>query len=82
MAHSLKLKLTDELREFLDRNCGDGTLYVTPEEFVLDLIRTRKLQADASQVREAILEGYGDAIAGRLIPFEGDLRSLLKKSEG
>ena len=81
MAHSLNVTLTDELREFIDSNCGDGTLYVTPAEFVCDLIRQRKLQVEASQVKTAILEGYSDAIGGRVIPFRGDLRSLLKKSD-
>ena len=39
MARTLKLSLTDELRDFIDRNCGDGTLYATPSEFVRDLLR-------------------------------------------
>ena len=82
MPSSIKLKLTDDLREFIDRNCGDGTLFVTPGESIRDLIRKQKRQAEASQVRDAILEGYGDAIAGRLIPFGGDLRRLLKQSDG
>ena len=29
--------------------------------------------------RAAILEGYEDAVAGRTLPFKGDLRGLLKK---
>ncbi|WP_254513365.1 hypothetical protein [Anatilimnocola floriformis] len=33
----------------------------------------------ASEIREAILEGYRDAIAGRLHQYEGDLRKLMAK---
>jgi antitoxin ParD1/3/4 len=80
MANTLNLSLTDELRAFIDENCGDGTLYATPSEFVRDLLRQRKLQAEAERARDAILEGYQDAIAGRTEPFNGNLRSLLKKA--
>lgn len=34
MSSSLNLTLTDELRAFIDRNCGDGTLHATPTEFM------------------------------------------------
>jgi antitoxin ParD1/3/4 len=80
MANTLNLSLTDELRAFIDENCGDGTLYATPSEFVRDLLRQRKLQAEAERARDAILEGYQDAIAGRTVQFNGNLRSLLKKA--
>lgn len=80
MANTLNLSLTDELRAFVDQNCGDGTLYATPSEFVRDLLRQRKLQIEAAQARDAILEGYQDAIAGRTIEFDGNLRKLLKKA--
>ena len=75
MANSLNLSLTDELRAFVDRNSGDGTLYATPSEFVRDIIRRYKLQQEAAEVRTAIIDGYQDAIAGRTVAFEGDLRT-------
>jgi antitoxin ParD1/3/4 len=81
MASSLNLSLTDELRAFIDANCGDGTLYATPSEFVRDIIRRHKLQQEAGEVRDAIVEGYQDAIAGRIVPFVGDLKSMLKKAK-
>jgi antitoxin ParD1/3/4 len=80
VANSLNLSLTDELRAFVDENCGDGTLYATPSEFVRDVLRRRKLQKDAADVRDAIIEGYQDAIAGRTFVFKGDLQALLKKA--
>lgn len=81
MANSLNLSLTDELRAFIDRNSGDGTFYATPSEFVRDILRRYKAQQEAGQVRDAIIEGYQDAIAGRTVEFKGDLKALLKKAK-
>jgi antitoxin ParD1/3/4 len=80
MANSLNLSLTDELRAFIDQNSGDGTLYATPSEFVRDILRRQKAQQEATAVRDAILDGYQDALAGRTHKFEGDLKTLLKKA--
>lgn len=80
MANSLNLSLTDELRSFIEMNSGDGTLYATPSEFVRDVLRRYKAQQEAAQVRDAIIEGYQDSIAGRTTEFKGDLRALLKKA--
>jgi antitoxin ParD1/3/4 len=79
MSSSINLSLTDELRAFVDANSGDGTLYATPSEFMRDLLRQQKSRQDAAAARDAILEGYQDAIDGHIHPFRGDLRSLLKK---
>lgn len=79
MGNTLNLTLTDELCAFIDGNCGDGTLYATPSEFVRDLLRQRKAQIEAEHVRSAIVAGYRDAIAGSTVPFEGDLHNLLRK---
>lgn len=77
MSSTLNLSLTDELRAFVDSSSGDGTLYATPSEFVRDLLRQRKSHQEAIQVREGILAGYQDAIAGRTAEFKGDLKSLM-----
>ena len=76
MGTTLNLSLTDELRAFVDQQSGDGTLYATPSEFVRDLLRQRKLQVDAEKLREGVLEGFQDAIAGRVHKFEGSVRDL------
>ena len=80
MSTTLNLSLTNELREFVDKNSGDGTLYATPSEFVRDLLREKKQRIEAAQIRDAIIEGYQDAIQGRTVPYTGDLRQLLKKT--
>ncbi len=80
MPSTLNLSLTDELRSFIDANCGDGTMYATPSEFVRDLLRQRKARQEAELARDGILAGYRDAIDGRVLEFRGDLFSLLKKT--
>jgi antitoxin ParD1/3/4 len=81
MSGTLNLALTDELRAFINAQCGDGTMYATPSEFVRDLVRQKKLQLEAARLREGIIEGYSDAIAGRTVRFEGDLSALLDRAE-
>lgn len=80
MGSTLNLSLTDELRAFVDENSGDGTMYATPSEFVRDLLRQQKQRQEAAAARDAILEGYQDAIEGRVFEFSGDLGALLKKA--
>ncbi len=80
MSTTLNLSLTDELRAFVDQNSGDGTLYATPGEFVRDVLREKKERLEAAQIRDAILDGYQDALQGRTDPYRGDLRQLLKKA--
>ena len=79
MGSTLNLSLTDELRAFIDQNCGDGTLYATSSEFVRDVLRQRKMQMEAAEARMAILEGYRDALEGRTVEYKGDLSGLMKK---
>lgn len=81
MAGTLNLSLTDELRAFIDENSGDGTLYATPSEFVRDVLREKKERIEAARIRDAILEGYQDALHGRVVEYHGNLRQLLKKDK-
>jgi Arc/MetJ-type ribon-helix-helix transcriptional regulator len=74
--------LTDELRSFIDRNCGDGTFFATPSEFLRDVLREKKERMEAADTRDAILEGYRDLIEGRVIEFKGDLRAGSRKRNG
>jgi antitoxin ParD1/3/4 len=80
MSTTLNLSLTDELRAFIDKNSGDGTLYATPSEFVRDVLREKKERLEAAQIRDAILDGYQDAIQGRTVSYQGNLRQLIKKA--
>jgi len=79
MSSSLNLTLTDELRAFIDRNCGDETLYATPMEFMRDVLREKKQRMEAAELRTGILEGYQDAIAGRTTKFSGNLKDDMER---
>jgi len=79
MSTSLNLSLTDELKTFINENSGDGSLYATPSEFVRDILREKKQRIEASQLRDAILDGFQDAISGNTQLFSGDLRADLSK---
>jgi antitoxin ParD1/3/4 len=79
MSTTLNLSLTSELRAFVDQNSGEGTLYATPSEFVRDVLREKKERLEAALIRDAILEGYQDAIHGRTVPYRGSLKQLLKR---
>lgn len=79
MGSTLNVSLTDELRAFVDESCGDGTAFATPSEFVRHLLREKKERQEAARIRDAILEGYQDAIEGRMVWYAGDLRKLLRK---
>ena len=80
MGRSLNLSLTDELRAFINENCGDGTLYSTPSEFVRAVLRERKERVEAAVVRDALLEGYDDLSHGRTVEYDGSVRQMLKQA--
>jgi|EndMetStandDraft_3_1072993.scaffolds.fasta_scaffold3575925_1 antitoxin ParD1/3/4 len=79
MGRSLNLALTDELRAFVNENSGEGTLFSTPSEFVRHLLREKKERMEAARIRDAILEGYQDAIQGHLTPWRGKMQDILAK---
>lgn len=79
MASTLNLSLTDELRAFIDDNSGDGTLYATPSEFMRDVLREKKQRLEAAQMRDSIVDGFKDLIAGRSIEYQGSVREVIKE---
>jgi antitoxin ParD1/3/4 len=79
MPTTLNLSLTDELRTFIDENSGDGTCFATPSEFVRQVLREKKERLEAARIRDGILAGYQDAIAGRIVEYRGDLGRLLRE---
>lgn len=80
MSKSLNLSLTDELRAFVDKNSGDGTLFATPSEFVRAILREKKERQDAAALRSAVLEGYQDIKEGRFLKYEGSIQDLIDES--
>lgn len=81
MSSTINLSLTDELRAYIDSNCGDEKLYSTPSEFLRDLLREKKERQEAAALRDGVLEGYRDLLDGKVVEFKGDLGSLMQQSD-
>jgi len=81
MSSTINLSLTDELRAFIDSNCGDEGLYATPSEFLRDLLREKKERLDAAALRDGIIEGYRDILEGNSVEFTGDLKATMAKAQ-
>ncbi len=80
MASSLNLSLTDELR-FLLTPIRVTEPCLQPQANSCVTCYVKKKRQDAEAARSAILEGYQDAIAGRTVAFNGNLRELLQKAK-
>ena len=81
MPSTLNLSLTDELRAFVDAQSGDGTLFATPSEFVRTVLREHKARQEAAQMRDGIVEGFQDVLAGRVVEFNGRLKDARKEAD-
>ena len=81
MASSINLSLTDELREFIDQNCGDGSGYATASEFLRDVLREKKRRMEAAALRDAVFEGYRDLAEGRVVEFSGNLKEAIAEAK-
>jgi antitoxin ParD1/3/4 len=77
MSTTLNLSLTDELKKYLQRNSGEGTVYSTPSDYVRDLIRHDMEKKEISHIREKILSGLQDAVNGEMTEFTGDVRDIM-----
>lgn len=75
--HTFNLSLTDELTAFIDRQTGPGTTWSTRSEYLRGLIREKMERSEAATLRSGVIEGFADACAGRVIEYEGDLKSLM-----
>ena len=64
--------MTDELKDFIVKLSGQGTLYSTPSEYVRDLLRHDAEKKMAADLRVSIIQGYQDAIAKNVIEFSGN----------
>jgi len=75
MSERINARLSRPLAEFVEQMVGDAGLYETPSEYVRDLIR-RDMERRAGQMtQDAILDGYRDLAAGRVLASSGDFRT-------
>jgi antitoxin ParD1/3/4 len=81
MASTINLSLTEELRDFIDRHCGDGSEFATASEFVRDVIREKKRRIEAAALRDSVIEGYSDVAKGRFVEFSGSLKESIAEAK-
>lgn len=72
MYERINARLSQPLSEFVERMVGKTGLYETPSEYVRDLIRRDMERRSGQLVEEAILAGYQDVAAGRMLASSGD----------
>ena len=76
----INARLSAPLARFVDEMVGQTGLYETSSEYVRDLIRRDmekrvNLENQARQFGEAVLQGYHDAVDGRVITSTGNFRT-------
>ena len=84
MAERINARLSKPLAEFVGRMVGEAGLYETPSEYVRDLIRRDMERRESGMVQDAILAGYRDLAAGRVLASSGDFKTdmaMLERKE-
>ena len=76
---TLNIASTDEMKQFIQSQSGKGTLYATSSEYVRDLIRHEHERLMSEKLRESVLQGYQDAIEGKVHEFSEDILNDLTR---
>ena len=79
MPAPLNLSLTDELREFVEKQSGDGTMFPSSGEFIRALIREKKERIEAAKFRRSVLEGCQDILEGRAVEYRGSVKDVVEQ---
>lgn len=77
---NVQLSLPDDLSEFIARQCGEGTAYATVDDYISHVLEETRLRHEARSLSEGIVEGMADVLAGRTVPFRGDLRAAMEEA--
>ncbi len=75
MPQHINAHLPHPLAEFVARMVGESGLYETPAEYVRDLIRRDMERREGQQLQDAVLDGYRDLAAGRVLASDGDFQA-------
>jgi antitoxin ParD1/3/4 len=75
MSQRINAHLPHPLAEFVARMVGESGLYETPAEYVRDLIRRDMERREGQQLQDAVLDGYRDLAAGRVLASDGDFQA-------
>ena len=75
MPQHINAHLPHPLAEFVARMVGESGLYETPAEYMRDLIRRDMERREGQQLQDAVLDGYRDLAAGRVLASDGDFQA-------
>ena len=75
MPQHINAHLSHPLAEFVARMVGESGLYETPAEYVRDLIRRDMERREGQLLQDAVLDGYRDLAAGRVLASDGDFQA-------
>ena len=75
MPQHINAHLPHPLAEFVARMVGESGLYETPAEYVRDLIRRDMERREGQLLQDAVLDGYRDLAAGRVLASDGDFQA-------
>jgi antitoxin ParD1/3/4 len=75
MSERINARLSQPLAEFVGRMVGENGLYETPSEYIRDLIRRDMERRDVLLLQDAIVAGYRDLAAGRVVESSGDFKT-------
>lgn len=75
MSERINARLSQPLADFVAQMVGEDGLYETPSEYVRDLIRRDMERREGQKMQDAILTGYRDLAAGRVLASTGDFKA-------
>ncbi len=75
MSQRINAHLPHPLAEFVARMVGESGLYETPAEYMRDLIRRDMERREGQLLQDAVLDGYRDLAAGRVLASDGDFQA-------
>lgn len=85
MSASFEVEMTPEEAALIEKAAsalGCGVEEFARAEVVLAARRELGDRREAADIRQAVLEGYKDVVAGRVLPLEEDLRAMVRKVKG
>ena len=72
---TMTVRISGALSEFVASNVGENGSYENISEYVRDLIRRDMERREGQLLQDAVLDGYRDLAAGRVLASDGDFQA-------